>query len=420
MTTSIYLDHHATTPCDPRVVTAMLPCFAGAFGNASSQHAYGRSAAGLVERARGQVARLLGCESAEVVFTSGASESNNLALKGIAEAYAHRGRHLITAVTEHRAVLDVCGRLESRGFDVTYLKVDAEGRVSPQAVAQALRDETILVSLMLANNEIGVLHPIREIAEMCRERGVLVHTDAAQALAWIDCDVARLGVDLMSISGHKAYGPKGVGALYLRRRKPRVRLVPRIEGGGHERGRRSGTLNVPGIVGLGAACELVAAERRQDSEKVGRLRDLLLRRLRQSHPGLAVHGSLEHRLPNNLNVSFPDVDAERLLGELSTVAVSAGSACSSPGSDGSYVLKTLPDAGDAAGRSIRFGLGRSTTEMEIANAAAEVADAVAFLRPKPFAANRAPSDCLPPTCLPTDCLPPTCVPPHCVPSGLLE
>ena len=385
MPSSIYLDHHATTPCDPRVVEAMLPCFTDVFGNASSPHAFGRAAAELVEHARGQVAGLLVCEPSEVVFTSGASEGNNLALKGVAEAYAERGRHIVTCVTEHRAVLDVCGRLERRGFEVTYLEVDADGRVAPEAVERALRDDTILLSLMLANNEIGVLHSIREIAEICRRRGVLVHTDAAQALAWVDCRVDQLGVDLMSISGHKAYGPKGVGALYVRRRRPRVRLVPRQEGGGHERGRRSGTLNVSGIVGLGQACELIRSERALDCERIGALRDLLLQGLRHREPDLTVHGSLLYRLPNNLNVSFPGVLAEQLLGELSTVAVSAGAACSSPGSDGSYVLKVLPGAAEAAGRAIRCGLGRATTEFEIERAVREVADAVTRCRLHPVA-----------------------------------
>ncbi len=363
-----------------------MPCFGEVFGNASShQHGFGQQAAALVDTARRQVAGLLGCEPAEIVWTSGASESDNLALKGVAEAYADRGRHLITAVTEHRAVLDVCGRLERNGFEVTYLAVEADGRVDPERVAAAFRADTILVSLMLANNEIGVLHPIREIAEYCRARGVLFHTDAAQALAWVDCRVSALGVDLMSISGHKIYGPKGVGALYVRRRRPRVRLIPRIEGGGHERGRRSGTLNVPGIVGLGKACALAAAERQGDAERVGELRNVLLELLRAAVPGLTVNGGLRHRLPNNLNVALPAIDAERLLIELTTVAVSSGAACSDPGAGGSYVLKALDGADDAAERSLRFGLGRSTTRAQIERAVREIARAVESHRQRPNA-----------------------------------
>ncbi len=369
----------------------MLPCFGEVFGNASSrQHATGRRAAALVETARRQVADLLDCEPSEIVWTSGASESDNLALKGVAEAYAHRGKHLITAVTEHRAVLDVCGRLERGGCEVSYLDVDEEGLVDPESVAATLRDDTVLVSLMLANNEIGVLQPVREIAELCRARGVLLHTDAAQALAWVDCRVSQLGVDLMSISGHKICGPKGVGALYVRRRRPRVRLVPRIEGGGHERGRRSGTLNVPGIVGLGKACELVAAERREDAGRTGELRDLLLRLLSEAVPDLTVNGSLRHRLPNNLNVAFPGIDAERLLAELTTVAVSSGAACSDPGAGGSYVLKALNGVDDPSGRSLRFGLGRSTTRAEIERAAREITTALQRA-PQPLATEVAAS-----------------------------
>lgn len=387
----VYLDHQATTPCDPRVVEAMLPCFGGQhhggqfYGNAASrQHAFGRRAEGLVNDARGQVAALLACDPREVVFTSGATESINLALKGVAASAHHQGRqarrHIVTGVTEHKAVLDVCQRLEGQhlekdGYDVTYLPVDEDGRVRPEDVRGALRDDTLLVSLMYANNEIGVIHPIEEIGAICKERGVLFHCDAVQALGYLDCDVDRLGVDLLSISGHKIHGPKGVGALYVRRRRPRVRLEALLEGGGHERGMRSGTLNVPGIVGLGRASFLVAQLRDEEAERLARLRDLLLELLADDWPKLRVNGSLQHRLPHNLNVSLPGVDAETLMANLETVAISSGAACSSASVDGSYVLKALPGGREHAESSIRLGLGRFTTEVEIRYAAAEITTA---------------------------------------------
>ncbi len=373
----VYLDHHATTPCDPRVVAAMVPCFREVYGNPSShQHSFGRAAHDRVEAARQQVADLLGCDAAEVVFTSGATEANNLAIKGVVEATGGGRGHLVTAVTEHKAVLDVVSRLERQGLEVTYLGVQEDGRVDPNAVSEALRDDTILVTLMLANNEIGVLHSIAEIARRCRQRGVLLHCDAAQALATEDCDVEALGVDLMSLSAHKAYGPKGIGALYLRRRRPRVRLAAQMDGGGHERNRRSGTLNVPGIVGFGEACALVAEDRETEAERLIRLRDRLLGHLQSHRPDLQVHGSLDHRLPNNLNVSFPGVAADDLAASITTVALSSGAACSAPGSDGSYVLKALPGADGELG-SLRFGLGRGTTAEEVDFAAGEVLAAVA-------------------------------------------
>lgn len=378
----LYLDYHATTPCDPRVVEEMLPCFSETYGNPASPHPAGRLADARVDLARQRVAALLGCEPSEIVFTSGASESNNLAIKGAAEADPRGRRHLVTAVTEHKAVLDVMARLARRGFDVTYLPVEADGRVLPEAVAKALRPDTLMVSLMLANNEIGVLHPIVEIAALCRQRGVLTHCDAAQALAHVDCSIPRLGVDLLSISGHKAYGPKGVGALFVRR-KPRVRLIPRIEGGGQEKGRRSGTLNVPGIVGLGKACQLVGAERDADARRSAELRDRLLGHLRQGAPDLRIHGSMEHRLPNNLNVSFPGVEGQQLLSHLDRVAISSGAACSSPTHDGSYVLKALPGAGEGATGSLRCGLGRFSHRREVDAAAREILGAVEACRQAP-------------------------------------
>lgn len=382
----IYLDHQATTPCDPRVVQEMLPCFGSCYGNAASrQHAFGREAAARVEQGRRRVAALLGCETREVIFTSGATEAINLALKGVAASPHCPGRHIVTAGTEHKAVLDVCRRLEKDGFEVTYLPVRRDGRVRPEDVVGALRDDTALVSLMYANNEIGAIHPIPEIGRAVKDRGVLFHCDAAQALAYLDCDVERLGVDLLSVSGHKIYGPKGVGALFVRRRRPHVRLVPAIDGGGHERGLRSGTLNVPGIVGFGRACELAAQLRAEEVPRLARLRGLLLELLLEAEPTLRVHGGMEHRLPHNLNVSFPGIDAEALLAELRTVAVSSGSACTSASFDGSYVLKALPGGREHAASSVRIGLGRFTTEDEIRFAAREIAAAAAAVRNRPSA-----------------------------------
>jgi len=372
----IYLDAHATTPCDPQVVRAMVPCLAEDFGNpASSQHPWGRRAAQRVEQAREQVAALLACDPAEVVFTSGATEANNLALLGVAEAAAARGRHLVTCATEHKAVLDTCAALEQRGFDITYLGVEDDGRVHPEAVAAALRPDTFLVSLMMANNEIGVLHPLTEISALCRARGVLLHCDGAQAPAVLDCRVDHLGVDLLSLSGHKIYGPKGVGALYLRRRRPHVRLAPQSHGGGHERGRRSGTLAVPQIVGLGVACELASRRRDDDAAHLRRLRDRLLRRLRQQLPDLVINGSLEHRLPHNLNVSLPGVDAGALLEGLEGVAISSGSACTSATQDSSYVIRLLPDGEERSPTALRFGLLRTASEDQVDRAALLVAQA---------------------------------------------
>ena len=387
----IYLDNHATTPCDPRVVDAMLPTFGRCFGNAAShQHAFGREAEALVDRARERVAALIGCETAEIVFTSGASESDNLAIKGAARAARRRGRHVVTSAIEHKAVLDSCQRLEEEGFEVTYVGVDGEGVTSIEEVERALRDDTLLVSLIYGNNEIGTVNPIPEVGALCRQRGVLFHCDAVQALPYLKCDVQELNVDLLSLSAHKMYGPKGVGALYVRRRRPRVRLEPIVDGGGHERGMRSGTLNVPGIVGLGKACELVAEERERDAERVARLRDRLLELLRLAFPDVRINGSLDRRLPNNLNVSFTGVDADALLGKLERVAVSSGAACTSASRDGSYVVKCLaraesrdasPEEVDTrAASSIRFGLGRFTTAEEIEVAAADVIAAVSASR----------------------------------------
>jgi cysteine desulfurase len=385
--TEIYLDAHATTPCDPKVVEAMVPCFVEGFGNAAStQHGPGRRAARLVEHARGQVARLLGCEPAEIVFTSGATEADNLALLGVAEAamqHQPNRRHLVTCAAEHKAVLDTCATLEKRGYEVTYLRPEADGRLRPEAVAEALREDTLMVSVMTANNEIGVVQPVAEIAEHCRERGVLLHSDAAQAGALIDCRVERLGVDLLSLSGHKMYGPQGIGALYVKRRRPRVRLAPQLHGGGHERGRRSGTLPLALVVGFGVACELALERRQADAERLATLRDALLTHLRTHFPDLQVNGSLEHRLPNNLNVSLPDLEARALLEHIEGVALASGSACTSASHDSSYVVRLLPGGEERADGALRFGLLRNATAEEMEEAARRVARAAAAARLAP-------------------------------------
>ena len=382
----IYLDHHATTPCDPRVVEAMLPFFTEGFANpASAQHAAGREAAAHLDRARAEIAALIGAEESEIVFTSGATEADNLALFGVAEASRARGRHLVTQVTEHRAVLDPCAELERRGWEVTYLPVEPDGRLDPGRLEAALRPDTVLVSVMAANNEIGVLQPLAEIANRCRRHGVLLHCDAAQALALVDCRLDQVPVDLMSLSAHKAYGPKGIGALYVRRRRPRVRLEPRQLGGGHQGGRRSGTLDVPSAVGFAVACRLVAERRAEDARSLTGLRDRLLERLRLAFPGLVVNGSLEHRLPNNLNVSLPGLRAESLLQEVEGVALSSGAACASSAGAGSHVLAALPEGRDRADRALRFGLGRGTTAEQIDAAVDELVRAAAVVsrRPEP-------------------------------------
>jgi cysteine desulfurase len=361
----IYMDYHATTPVDPRVLDAMLPYFREELGNAASKsHVFGWRAEEAVEAARAEVGKLIGASAKEIVFTSGATESDNLAVKGAAHFYKDKGRHLVTCKTEHKAVLDSMHRLEREGFEVTYLPVGKDGRVDPDDVKKALRDDTILVSLMHANNEVGVLHPIEEIGRMTRERGVPFHCDAVQSVGKLPFDVEKLNVDLVSISAHKMYGPKGVGALYVRR-KPRVRLIAEQDGGGHERGYRSGTLNVPGIVGLGKACELGRTEMTEEAARVGALRDRLRRGLEAHLDLVTVNGSLEHRLPGNLNVSFAYVEGEALMMAVKDVAVSSGSACTSASLEPSYVLKAMGVGDELAHSSIRFGLGRFTTEEEV-------------------------------------------------------
>ncbi|MCY3001924.1 MAG: IscS subfamily cysteine desulfurase [Planctomycetota bacterium] len=377
----IYMDYQATTPCDPRVVEAMLPYFTQSFGNAASRnHRYGWEAEEAVEKARGQIAELLGANPKEIVFTSGSTESINLALKGVAEMYAEKGKHIITCQAEHKAVLDVCKHLEQQGFEVTYLQPDKSGRVSVEAVAAALRPDTILVALMWANNEVGTLNPIREIGALCHEKGVLFFTDATQAAGKVPVDVEADHVDLLCLSGHKIYGPKGVGILYVRRRNPRVRLVAQMDGGGHERGMRSGTLNVPSIAGLGKACELARLELPQESARTSALRDHLEKRIFSELDFVHLNGNREHRLPNNLNVSFAYVEGESLIMGISDVAVSSGSACTSASLEPSHVLRAMDVGEDLAHSSIRFGIGRFTTQEEVDFAASSVIGAVRRLR----------------------------------------
>jgi len=377
----IYLDYHASTPVDPRALEAMLPYFSEHFGNAASKtHPFGWKADDAVEAGRRQVAALIGASAKEIVFTSGATESNNLALKGVAHAFRSRGNHIVTLSTEHKAVLDSCHHLEDEGFAVTYLGVGRDGLVDLDAFRDAITDRTILVSVMAANNEIGVIQPIAAIGAIARERGVLVHTDAVQAVGKVPFDVSTLPVDLASMTAHKTYGPKGVGALYVRRGDVKLELEPLMDGGGHERGLRSGTLNVPGIVGFGKAAEIAKAEMATESPRLAALRDRLLAALRAEVSDLHVNGSLDARLPHNLNVSFPSVPGESLLLGIDDICVSAGSACSSGSEEPPYVLKALGMDADLARASIRFGLGRYTTEEEIDYTAGKVAAVVRQLR----------------------------------------
>ncbi len=377
----IYMDNHATTPMDPRVLEAMLPYFMEKFGNAASRnHPFGWVAEDAVEQAREQIAKLVGATTKEIIFTSGATESDNLAIKGVAEMYREKGNHIITAVTEHKAVLDTCKRLEKCGYRVTYLPVQKDGLVDLEDLKRAMDDKTILVTIMAANNEIGVLQPWAEIGKLCRERGVLFHTDATQAVGKVPVDVNKQNVDLMSISAHKMYGPKGVGALYVRRKNPRVQISAIIDGGGHERGMRSGTLNVPGIVGLGKACELAREEMTQETARLSGLRDRLKDRIMGRLDEVYINGSVEHRLPANLNISFAYVEGESLLMGINDVAVSSGSACTSATLEPSYVLKALGTGDDLAHSSIRFGIGRFNTEAEVDYVADRVCETVERLR----------------------------------------
>ena len=362
----IYMDYHATTPVDPRVLEAMLPYFTQDFGNAASRnHAFGWAAEEAVETARKQVADLIGANIKEIIFTSGATESNNLAIKGVAEMYREKGNHIITCVTEHKAVIDTCKKLEKLGARVTYLPVQKDGRISLDDLRNAITEKTILITIMTANNEIGVLQPVAEIGALAKEKSILFHTDAVQAAGKVPFDVNEIKADLVSITAHKMYGPKGVGALYVRRRNPRVLLAEQISGGGHERGMRSGTLNVPGIVGIGKAAALCQAEMASDTERLRTLRDRLNEKFHNNLDEIYINGSMEHRLPHNLNISFAYVEGESLLMGINDVAVSSGSACTSASLEPSYVLKALGAGDDLAHSSIRFGLGRWTTEEEV-------------------------------------------------------
>jgi len=361
----IYMDNHATTRVDPRVVEAMLPYFTEVYGNAASRsHSYGWNAEKVVDAAREQVGALIGASGREIVWTSGATESDNLAIKGAAEFYKDRGRHIITSAIEHKAVLDSCKRLEREGFEVTYLPVGTDGLVTAESVRAAMTDKTILVSIMLANNEIGTVNPVEEIGAVVKEKGALFHIDAVQGTGKIPFDVEKAKADLVSLTAHKMYGPKGVGALYVRR-KPRVRLTAMIDGGGHERGMRSGTLNVPGIVGFGKAAELALAEMPAESARILAMRERLRKGIQNRISDTFVNGSMEHRLPGNLNISFAYVEGEAMLMALKDVAVSSGSACTSASLEPSYVLRALGVEEEMAHTSIRFGLGRFNTDEEV-------------------------------------------------------
>jgi cysteine desulfurase len=377
----IYMDNHATTPVDPRVVEAMLPYFTEKFGNSASRnHAFGWAAEEAVENARAQIAKLINATPKEIIFTSGATESNNLAIKGVAEMYREKGNHIITQVTEHKAVLDTCKRLEKYGYQVTYLPVEKDGRINLDDLRRAITPKTILISIMYANNEIAALQPIEEIGKIAKEKGILFHVDGVQAVGKVPVDVQRDNIDLLSITAHKIYGPKGVGALYVRRRNPRVQLSAVIDGGGHERGMRSGTLNVPGIVGLGKACEICNQEMAAEAKRLLGLRERLTEAIMGQLDETFINGSMTHRLPHSINISFAYVEGESLLMGINDIAVYSGSACTSATLEPSYVLKALGVGEDLAHTSIRFGLGRFNTEEEVDYVAARVVETVKRLR----------------------------------------
>ena len=377
----IYLDNHATTQVDPRVLEAMFPHFSEKYGNAASRsHQFGWEAEQAVEAAREQIAKLVGATAKEIIFTSGATESDNLAIKGVAEACRDRGDHIITVSTEHKAVLDSCKHLEKQGYRVTYLPVSSDGLLSLEDLKGAFCDKTVLVTVMYANNEVGVLQPIAEIGKLCHERDVLFHCDAVQAIGKIPVDVNRDRIDLMSITAHKLYGPKGAGALYVRAKSPRGQIAAQIDGGGHEHGMRSGTLNVPGIVGLGKACELAMQEMPEESRRVAGLRDKLKHELEENLDDVQINGSVQHRLPGNLNIRFGGVDSESLLMGINDIAVSTGAACTAAKIEPSYVLKAMGLTDDEANSTLRFGIGRFNTDAEIDYAAERVIDTVKKLR----------------------------------------
>jgi cysteine desulfurase len=364
--TPIYMDNNSTTRTDPRVVDAMLPYFTEKFGNAASRsHPFGWEAEAAIEEARDQIAGLIGASGKEIIFTSGATESNNLAIKGVAAMYKKKGNHIITQATEHKAVLDTCKRLERDGYQVTYLPVDTFGQVSAEQIAEAITDKTVLVSIMAANNEIGTLQPIQAIGKLCKAKEVLFHTDAVQAVGKVPIDVEAMGIDLLSLTAHKLYGPKGIGALYVRKKGPRVRLEPQIDGGGHERGMRSGTLAVPMIVALGAACDIARQEMPTEAERTFRLRERLRRGIMDKLPETFLNGHPTERLPGSANISFAYVEGEGLMMGIKDVAVSSGSACTSASLEPSYVLRALGVGDELAHSSIRFGLGRFNTEAEV-------------------------------------------------------
>jgi cysteine desulfurase len=381
MNLPIYLDFQATTPVDERVLEAMLPYFTKAYGNAASRsHAFGWEAEAAVEKARKQIAASIGATAKEIIFTSGSTEAINLVLKGAVEMYPNRGKHIITTQVEHKAVLDVCKHLEQEGCEVTYLQPDAKGRVSTEQVAEAMREDTLIVAILWGSNEIGTLNPVREIGALCHERGVLFFTDATQVVGKVPVDVEADNVDLLCLSGHKLYGPKGIGALYVRRKNPRVRLSAQMDGGGHERGMRSGTLNVPGIVGLGKACELAHDELEKDAEHGRRLRDLFEKRIFENLDHVHINGDPDSRLPHATNLSFAFVEGESLIMGIKDLAVSSGSACTSASLEPSHVLRACGVGDELAHSSIRFSFGRMTTEEETLAAADQVITAVKRLR----------------------------------------
>jgi len=378
----IYMDNHATTPLDKRVLEAMLPYFTERFGNAASRnHSFGWEAEEAVDKARGQIAGLIHAQSKEIIFTSGATESDNLAIKGVLEFYKEKGNHIITCVTEHKAILDSCRALERGGkATVTYLPVDKYGMIDPEAVRKAITDKTVLITVMYANNEVGTIHPIAEIGKIAKEKGIVFHSDATQAVGKIPVDVEKDGIDLMSLSGHKIYGPKGIGAIYVRSKGPRVRLTPQMDGGGHERGMRSGTLNVTGIIGLGKACEIAGDEMLEENRRLHELRDKLQAGIFERLDEVYLNGHPTERLPGNLNVSFAYVEGESLLMGISDIAVSSGSACTSATLEPSYVIRALGTDEELAHSSIRFGLGRFNTEEEVDYVTARVSKEVKRLR----------------------------------------